>query len=176
MKKRAKKQQVTATATATLVKQEEQPSTQPEPELPSTPEPEERATESTPEEVAVETEVTPPETAEEAPEPAETQPEEEEPKQEEATPEPKPTDDVCGPLGKLCTCARSSDSLPRVPTAILVERHGERLRKHEDKLDDLHEANRVILDKMLSLKDQIAVSYGLSLVLAIVVCVLALTK
>lgn len=172
MKKRAKKQQVTATATTIPAKKEEQPSAQSEPDSPSSPEPEEKASESAPEEVSVETEAATPETTEEAPVP----PEEEEPKREDAPPEPKPTDDICGPPGKLCTCARSADSLPRIPTAILVERHGERLRKHEDKLDDLHDANEVILGKMLSLKDQVAVSYGLSLVLAIIVCVLALTK
>jgi hypothetical protein len=100
----------------------------------------------------------------------------EEPVEEAAPAELKSTDDVCGPLGKLCTCARSMDSQPRVPTAILVERHGERLRRHEEKLEDLYEANRIILDKMLSLKGQISVSYGLSLVLAIVVCVMTLSK
>lgn len=139
----------------------------------------EQAAEAVKEEAAVETEATASETAEEAPAAPKAEPEEsedEEPEESKEPTEPKPTDDICGPPGKLCTCARSVNSLPRVPTAILVERHGNRLRRHEEELEDLREANEVILDKLLSLKNQIAVSYGLSLVLAIVVCVLTLAK
>lgn len=174
MKKRSKKQPVNLTATATLAKQEAPAQTPAPAEVPL---PEE--TEQTPAPEAPEPEAPASESIEETSEEPVEVFQEEVVSEEDAPAESSADDSVenfCAPGGKLCTCARANDGLPRVPTAIMVERHGERLRRHEERFKDLQAANAIILDKMLSLKDQIAVSYGLSLVLAVIVCILALTK
>jgi hypothetical protein len=103
-----------------------------------------------------------PEAPPEAP-PEPEKPAEQEPGQETSPREPEAAAIVCGP-NNPCACKASR---PKVPTAVLVQRHDTRLQRAEGKLDDLEAANRIILDRLVELQGQVRISYGISFILAV---------
>jgi hypothetical protein len=91
---------------------------------------------------------------------AEPNPEEAPPASQELPPrEPDSAAVACEP-GSPCACKTSR---PKVPTAVLVQRHETRLLRLDDRIDDLDVANRIILESLHQLKSQVHISYSLIL-------------